>query len=108
MTGQAIFFTDDKSFTSKDSDSVEDDLCHVTDGPPVRGAVWLDNDESWEVEGDFRVFAVGVVGDRTFSVGSKMSDAIELRYLYSNLSVPPSVEAIIATLRKRDGSEAEF
>ena len=72
-TRQIIFFTDDESFVD-DPHELEDDLCLVLRDQPVRGTIWTSKPQSWEVMGDFRLFAVGVTGDaRTFSVSSTLS-----------------------------------
>ncbi|KAA1054453.1 CHAT domain-containing protein [Azospirillum argentinense] len=102
-TTQVVFFTDDEDFI-QDMDDVEDDLCSIARGIPVRGVVW--SPWSWEVRGDFRIFAVGVTGDgRSYTVGSTLCEAIESRYRFAPASaVPDEIAHAIRVLRSRDGS----
>ena len=107
-TIQVVFFTDDGSRLD-DASVLSEELCVVARGSPVRGAVWTDGDDKWEVDGDFRLFAVGVTGDGgSFSVGTTLCEAIKTRYLERGDGVIPDVVAtILAQLRSRDGSEID-
>jgi hypothetical protein len=61
-TSQVVFFTDDESVIDSDSDEpITAELCAVARGRPNKdSALWCDRLESWDVSGDFRLFAVGV------------------------------------------------
>jgi hypothetical protein len=103
-TTQVIFFTDDETFITDDDDDLEGDLCHVIRGIPTRGAFWIDNTSSWSIDGDFRLFVVGVTADaRTFSLGSTLCNAIEAHYNLLGLEVTEPVSKVLERLRSNDG-----
>ncbi|HLY06538.1 MAG TPA: hypothetical protein VKR31_12395 [Rhizomicrobium sp.] len=110
-TTQVIFFTDDKDFIQEDDDDEEDlsSLCEIVRGSPVRGMVWVDEEDSWELYGDFRLFAVCATGGHhAFSVAAMLCDAIETKYRLLNGEAPPRhVAQAVATLRGADGSELD-
>jgi hypothetical protein len=109
-TTQIVFFTDDQSFVDEGEDDLENDLCWVVRGTPVRGVAWFDESGSWEVTGDFRIFAVGVNGDgHTFWVASTLCEAIETRYrLAPNKDVPEDIAAAVRELRRQDGGQLDY
>jgi hypothetical protein len=77
-TKQVVFFTDDRSFTSDESDNPAGDICTVSFNPLKNGIVWVDDDDSWEVVDNIQIYATGVTGDgRAFTAGAKLADAIE-------------------------------
>jgi hypothetical protein len=104
-TRQIIFFTDDESFVD-DPNELEDDLCLVLRDQPVRGTIWASKPQSWDVMGDFRLFAVGVTGDaRTFSVSSTLCDALEERNRIAGSETSEGIQRTIRRLRSEDGAE---
>jgi len=115
-TIQLVIFTDDADFISDpDSDDADtdlaSDLCFVVRGAPRRGALWISEDQWWDVNGDFRLFAIGVSGDgRAFTVPATLvSDALERRFRMSpNGVIPKTVVRVITRLRANDGSELDI
>jgi CHAT domain len=104
-TRQIIFFSDDPESISED-DSLENDLCTVVREPPRRGLVMMEKDDAWDIEGDYRLYAVGVYGDgRAFTLTTMLCEALEERYRLSHGSARAEVAAAIADLRSTDGSQ---
>lgn len=108
---QIVVFTDDASFID-DSDDGElaSDLCYVIRGTPIKGVRWIGEFETWDVSGDFRVFAVGVLGDgSTFTIpATDVCDAIESKYRISSKGVvPPEVAKAVVALRRNDGAQLD-
>jgi hypothetical protein len=104
-TKQVVFFTDDpESITGRGT--LENDLCTVVREPPRRGLVLMEKEDAWDIDGDFRLYAVGVSGEgRSFTLSSMLCDALEERYRVSHGSaIPSGVAAAIADLRLTDGS----
>jgi hypothetical protein len=104
-TEQVVFFTaDPESLTERGT--LENDLCTVVREPPRRGLVLTDKEDAWDIDGDFRLYAVGVSGDgRTFTLSTMLCDALGERYRVSHgCAIPPEVAAAIAKLRLNDGS----
>jgi hypothetical protein len=104
-TIQVIFFTDDESYFESE-DTYEDDLCLVVRTSPVKGLLWAPED-SWNSEGDHRLFAVGVLaGGGCFSVAGTLCEAIENRYRFSpSGETPETVVNAIRRLKENDGSD---
>jgi hypothetical protein len=104
-TIQVVFFTDDESYFEGE-DTYEDDLCLVVRTSPVKGLLWAPKD-SWNSEGDHRLFAVGVLaGGGCFSVAGTLCQAIENRYRFSpSGETPGAVLAAISRLKENDGSD---
>ena len=109
-TTQVVFFTDDETFIDEEDDDLQNDLCLVARGTPVRSVVWVDEADSWEVTGDFRIFAVGVTGDgHTFSVASTLCEAIETRYMLApDRNLPADIAAAVTELRREDGGQLDY
>jgi hypothetical protein len=107
-TRQVIFFTDHPTFDEYDGPNLETKFCHVIrDIVPVRGVVWMDEEEeAWEVDGDFWVYAVGsnCAGDK-FVISSTLCDALTRRYtaLHGD-TLPDNVVEAIGNLKVNDGS----
>jgi hypothetical protein len=79
-TSQVVFFTDDEDvIDSGRDDPITAELCAVARGRPNKdGALWCDRLESWDVSGDFRLFAIGVTpGGARWTVSSSLSEALE-------------------------------
>jgi len=97
-----IFFTDDKSFAV--NDNLEEALCEVVRGPPIRGEVWGDPDV-WEIEGDFRIFAVAsTIEGSSYSVTAMLCDALKDHYGDQNGGkISPETESAITDLLKNGG-----
>lgn len=115
-TSQVLVFTDDESFLESYDDDDADDtlashLCVVIRKRPIKGVVWADEFDEWDVSGDFRMFAIGVTGDgSTFVVPTTLAgDAIEYRYrLAPNGNIPSDISSAIESLRKNDGAELDY
>jgi hypothetical protein len=104
-TKQVVFFTDDpESITERGT--LENDLCTVVREPPRRGLVLMEEEDAWDIDGDFRLYAVGVSGDgRSFTLSTMLCNALEERYRVSHgFAVPSDIAAAIADLRLTDGS----
>jgi hypothetical protein len=104
-TKQVVFFTDDpESITGRRT--LENDLCTVVRDPPRGGLLWIDEEDAWDVDGDFRLYAVGVLSEgRSFTLSSMVADALNERYrLPHGSAVPEHIAAAIADLRLTDGS----
>ena len=109
-TTQVVFFTDDASFIDEEDDDLQNDLCSVVRGKPVRSIMWIDDDDPWVINGDFRIFAVGATADgHTFSLASNLSDAIEARYMLAPArNIPADIAAAVSELRRGDGGELDY
>ncbi|KAA1052481.1 CHAT domain-containing protein [Azospirillum argentinense] len=81
-TLQVVFFSDDEDLLNDGKQTLAAQLCAVTRRRPTRdGEVWCDRSESWDVGGDFRLFAVGVTADgRRWTVTSHLCDALRRWY----------------------------
>lgn len=92
-TRQIVFFTDDPDSINP-KQTLQQALCTVVrDMPQQQGLVFAE--EAWDIEGDFRVYAVGVYGDdRTFTLSTMLGDALEARYRSLH---PPGIPQAIAT-----------
>jgi CHAT domain len=104
-TKQVVFFTDDpESITG--SRTLENDLCSVVRDPPRGGLLWMEKKEAWDIDGDFRLYAVGAFGEgRAFTLSSMVGDALAERYsLPHGTTAPEHIAAAIADLRLTDGS----
>jgi CHAT domain-containing protein len=107
-THQVVFFTDDTDLA--DENDLEDSLCSVVRGTPVRGVIWVES--SWWAQGNVRLFAAGVTADgEQFTTSSMMTDAViyfyRVRTKNPNASLPPRMEEAIRTLITFDGSELD-
>jgi hypothetical protein len=80
-TTQVVFFTDDEDLISDDDDegSLAEDLCMVARGAPNEdGSLWCDRAESWDVSGNFNLYAIGVTAEgRRWTAAGTLSDALE-------------------------------
>jgi hypothetical protein len=110
-TQQVVFFTDDPESITEDTDSEEaptlqEDLCTVVREPPRRGWIRADDDDAWDIDGDFRLYAVGVYGPGlTFTVSTMLCDALEeCNRVSHGTAIPRRILEAIADLRKTDGS----
>jgi hypothetical protein len=90
-TLQVVFFSDDETLCDG-KDTLADQLCAVARGLPSRnGLIWCDRTESWDVEGDFRLFATGVTADgRRWTASGSLCEA--LRDWHSGLSNEDAAE----------------
>jgi hypothetical protein len=98
-TRQIVFFTDDPESVNP-KQSLQEALCTVVrDMPQQQGLVFAE--EAWDIEGDFRLYAVGVYGDdRTFTLSTMLSDALKARYQVSHpAGIPQVIAEAIADLR---------
>lgn len=107
-THQVVFFTDDEDLA--DEDDLEESLCSVARGAPVRGVIWVDH--NWFVAGNIRIFASGVTADgEQFTTSSMLTDAVtyfyRVRAKNPNASLPPAMEKAIRALVSFDGSELD-
>jgi hypothetical protein len=78
---QVVFFSDDDTLCDLDgTDTLGEQLCAVARGLPSRnGSIWCDRKESWDVGGDFRLFAVGVTADgRRWTASSSLCEALRV------------------------------
>ncbi len=110
-TVQVIFFTDDASFIDdEDEEDPYGEMSHIIRDTPANGRIWIPEHECWAVEGDFRLFAVGVSGDgHSFSVVSTLCEAIERRYLLApRHDIPDDIARAIVELRRKDGAELDY
>ena len=75
QTSQIVFFTDDEHVIDADeNEPITAELCAVARGrPSVEGALWCDSLESWDVSGEFRLFAIGIA-----STGAKWTTSSSL------------------------------
>lgn len=83
-TVQVVFFSDDENLLDREGDAtLAEQLCAVARGRVRRdGAMWCDPNESWDVEGDFRIFAVGVTGEgRRWTASGMLCDALRKWHL---------------------------
>ncbi len=117
-TVQVVFLTDDESFIRTteeieewydegDSYSEESelafDLCRVVRTTPVRSVVW--SQESEDISGDYRLFAIGVTGGgQIFTASSTLCQALQLYFRLAGGGTPMSKRAI-AELTRNDGTE---
>jgi hypothetical protein len=104
-TKQVVFFTDDpESITGRRT--LENDLCSVVRDPPRGGLLWMEKKEAWDIDGDFRLYAVGVYSEgRAFTLSSMVGDALAERYsLPHGTKAPEHISEAIADLRLTDGS----
>jgi hypothetical protein len=105
-TIQVVIFTDDTSFADESS-SLEESLCSICLDRPARGEIWLDH--SWNVDGDFKIYACGVTNTDTHFVATSMiCDALELHYRSklqtTNLQeIEPRILEAITMLRQWGG-----
>jgi hypothetical protein len=79
-TWQIVFFTDDENIISVGSDEGHTaELCAVARGrPSLEGTLWCDSVESWDISGDFRLFAIGITsGGARWTTSSSLCEALE-------------------------------
>jgi len=103
-TTQIVFCTDDDSFI-KERYTLQQELCTVWRGIPFRGVVWVSQNETWPVYGDFRVFALGITSNgETFSISCFASEAIKNYYIFLGEEMTQEVRAAIDNLILFDGT----
>lgn len=107
-THQVVFFTDDEDLA--DEDNLEESLCSVARGTPIRGVIWVDH--SWFVSGNIRIFASGVTADgEQFATSSMLTDALTYFYRVQaknpNVTLPAAMKKAVRTLVSFDGSELD-
>lgn len=79
-TSQIVFFTDHPD-SIEEGKSLQEALCTVVIVMPQQQRVFVNKDEAWDIDGDFRLYAVGVFGDgRTFTLSTMLCDALEAYY----------------------------
>jgi CHAT domain len=79
-TSQIVFFTDDENVIDAGQDEpITAELCAVARGRASReGALWCDALESWDISGDFPLFAIGVTSRGTnWTASSSLCEALE-------------------------------
>jgi hypothetical protein len=79
-TSQIVFFTDDEDVIDAGAgNAITAELCAVARGRPNRaGALWCDQLESWDISGDFRLFAIGITSRGTkWTASSSLCEALE-------------------------------
>jgi len=79
-TSQIVFFTDDEDVIGVGTDeAITAELCAVARGRPNReGTLWCDSVESWDISGDFRLFAIGITsGGARWTTSSSLCEALE-------------------------------
>ncbi len=83
-TSQVVFFSDDEDVVEDVDKPLGNQLCQVARGRPgTDGTIWCDRLESWDVEGDFPVFAVGVASEgRRWTASGRLSEALLKWYLH--------------------------
>jgi hypothetical protein len=78
-------------------------LCRVVRTTPVRSVVW--SEESEDIEGDYRLFAIGVTGGgQVFTPSSTLCQALQLYFRLAGGETPMAQRAI-AVLTRNDGTE---
>jgi len=108
---QVVFFTDDQSFITENSDD-EADLCLVVRDTPVRQTIWSNN--NWSSYADFRLYASCVTADgKIISISSSLYDGLDLWYRRFNpasrgnpLTTP--LELALKKLKECDGAGFEI
>src|SRR5262249_54358 len=82
-TIQVVFFSDDEELIELVDDggkesTLGEQLCAVARSRPSRdGSIWCDPTESWDVQGDFRLFALGVTSDgRRWTASDSLCNAL--------------------------------
>jgi hypothetical protein len=83
-TMQVVFFSDDQALADMDDDdTLAGQLCAVARGRVGRdGSMWCDRIESWDVEGNFRLFAVGVTAEgRRWTASGMLCEALRKWHL---------------------------
>ncbi|WFU79186.1 hypothetical protein QA645_32350 [Bradyrhizobium sp. CIAT3101] len=91
--------TDDPDSLEED-ESLQEALCTVVrDMPQQRGHLFAD--EAWDIDGDFKLYVVGVFGDdRTFTLSSMLCDGLDAHYRAEfPAGVPKRFTQAIADLR---------
>jgi hypothetical protein len=79
-TRQIVFFTDHPD-SLEGGRSLEEALCTVVIVMPQRRLAFVDEEEAWDIDGDFWLYAVGVFGDgRTFTLSTMLCDALDAHY----------------------------
>jgi TIR domain len=79
-TRQIVFFTDHPD-SLEEGTSLQEALCTVVIVMPQQRRVFVNEDEAWDIDGDFRLYAVGVFGDgRTFTLSTMLCDALDAHY----------------------------
>jgi hypothetical protein len=83
-TTQVVFFTDDeKVIDATDTEPITAELCAVARGNTTHDnpLMWCDRLESWDVSGDFRLYAVGVTAaGRRWTADTTLCKALETWY----------------------------
>lgn len=83
-TWQVVFFSDDEAlYDTNGQETLGEQLCAVARGLPGKdGSIWCDRVESWDVDGDFRLFAVGVTAEgRRWTATGMLCDALRKWHL---------------------------
>jgi hypothetical protein len=79
-TRQIVFFTDHPD-SLEEGKSLQEALCTVVIVKPQQRRVFVNEDEAWDIDGDFRLYAVGVFGNgRTFTLSTMLCDALDAHY----------------------------
>ena len=79
-TSQIVFFTDDENVIDAGEDEpITAQLCAVARGRASReGALWCDPLESWDISGDFPLFAIGITSrGSNWTASSSLCEALE-------------------------------
>jgi hypothetical protein len=80
-TTQVVFFTDDENvIDATDEEPITSELCAVARGNTTQenAQLWCDRLESWDISGDFRLYAVGVTAaGRRWTADTTLCTALE-------------------------------